>query len=153
MSSVPRQGVGINPLRKMIKSLAHVCLLSKDLQKTLDFYTGILGLRKKFDFERQGGLFGFYLEVCPGQFIEVFQTTEDRSEVKGGITHLCLEVEDIEHVRSALLAAGVVVTEKKLGADHSWQAWCKDPDGIDLEFHEYTPQSTQRTGKTCIVDW
>ncbi len=137
----------------MIKSLAHLCLLSRDLQKTLDFYTGILGLRKKFDFERQGGLFGFYLEVGPGQFIEVFHSPEDRSGAKGGITHFCLEVEEIEAVRSALLAAGVPVTEKKLGADHSWQAWCKDPDGVDIEFHQYTPQSLQLTGGTCLVDW
>ena len=36
----------------MIKALAHVCLLSSNLDRTLDFYCGVLGLKKKFDFIR-----------------------------------------------------------------------------------------------------
>jgi lactoylglutathione lyase/glyoxylase I family protein len=139
----------------MIKSLAHLCILSGDLNRTLDFYVGILGLRKKFDFIRNGALFGFYLEVAPGQFIEVFHTdapAPDRASA-GSITHLCLEVADIDAVRGRLVAKGVEVTEKKLGADSSWQAWCKDPDGTAIEFHQYTPGSCQLTGAECVVDW
>jgi hypothetical protein len=56
-------------------------------------------------------------------------------------------------IRELLLSRGVPVTEPKLGADSSWQAWCKDPDGTDIELHEYTAQSSQRTGAECVVDW
>lgn len=139
----------------MIKTLAHLCILSTDLNRTLDFYCGTLGLRKKFDFIRNGALFGFYLEVDANHFIEVFKAQNGLPEnvLNQQITHFCLEVADIDVLRETLTAKGIKVTEKKLGADQSWQAWCKDPDGIDIEFHQYTPRSTQLTGEKCVVDW
>lgn len=138
----------------MIKSLAHVCILSRNLDRTLDFYCSTLGLRKGFDFLREGKLFGFYLKITDRQFLEVFQTTEAEWSVPPRpITHLCLEVDDIEAVRARLIDRGISVTDKKAGADNSWQIWCKDPDGTDIEFHQYTPESSQLTGKPCHVNW
>jgi hypothetical protein len=46
-----------------------------------------------------------------------------------------------------------VTRGKKIGADNSWQLWCKDPTGIDMEFHQYTETSAQLTGADCIVNW
>lgn len=138
----------------MIKSLAHVCLLSHDLDKTLEFYCGTLGLKKGFDFLRNGELFGFYVKVDDRQFLEIFKTEAAGNEVPPRhITHFCLEVGNIDAMRERLLERGVEVTEKKLGADHSWQIWCKDPDGTSIEFHQYTPESTQLTGMACLVNW
>ncbi|OGV68596.1 MAG: hypothetical protein A3K19_11515 [Lentisphaerae bacterium RIFOXYB12_FULL_65_16] len=45
------------------------------------------------------------------------------------------------------------VTDKKLGADQSWQFWVTDPGGVRIEFHQHTENSSQRTGKDCIVTW
>lgn len=137
----------------MIKNLAHVCILSADLQKTLDFYCGVLGLQKKFDFLREGKLFGFYLEVAENQFIEFFHTTEESRNKGNLITHLCLEVESIPALTQRFAEHGIKFTEPKLGADQSWQTWCSDPDGVAIEFHEYTAESSQRTGRECIVNW
>jgi lactoylglutathione lyase/glyoxylase I family protein len=138
----------------MIKALAHVCLLSRDLDRTLDFYMETLGLSKGFDFFRDGALFGFYLRVADGQFIEVFKTDDLSPEPTARrITHLCLEVDDIDVMRARLVAKGIEVTEKKLGADASWQIWTKDPDGTPIEFHQYTDESCQLTGRVCVVDW
>jgi len=137
----------------MIKKLAHLCILSADLKKTEDFYCGILGLKKKFDFIREGRLFGFYLEVSDDQFIEFFHTTDTTREKGNLITHLCLEIEDITAFTQHLEKHGVKFTEPKLGADQSWQTWCTDPDGVAIEFHQYTPESSQKTGRECIVNW
>jgi len=138
----------------MIKALAHVCILSSDLDRTLDFYCGTLELRRKFDFVEGEELIGFYLEVGRNQFIEVFK---DRSGNEAGpqdkrIKHFCLEVEDIDAARDRLLSKGIAVTDKKKGNDASWQIWCKDPDGIDVEFHQYNPDSSQVTGARCHVN-
>jgi lactoylglutathione lyase/glyoxylase I family protein len=138
----------------MIKTLAHVCILSRDLQKTLDFYCGILNLQKKFDFVKQGRLFGFYLQIDPHHFIEVFAVGDSKSPfAQGSITHLCLEVDDLDSLRNRLIEKGISVTDKALGADQSWQFWCKDPDNTALEFHQYTEKSSQLTGATCDVNW
>jgi len=136
-----------------IKTLAHVCLFARDLNRSLDFYCGALGLRRHFDFFKDGELFGFYLQVDPNHFIEIFKAGLDEECRRQRIHHLCLEVEDLDAVRDALIQRGVAVTPKKLGCDQTWQCWCKDPDGTDLEFQQYTLQSSQFTRERCIVDW
>lgn len=135
-----------------IKALAHVCLFSRDLERTRAFYCDALGLEVKFRFVRRGELFGFYLKISDTQFIEVFLRDEAPSGVPQ-IGHLCLETDDIEAMRRRLTASGVETTEPKLGSDHSWQMWLRDPDGTAIEFHQYTSQSTQYTGDDCIVTW
>lgn len=136
----------------MIKSLAHVCLYSRDLAKTENFYCGALGLSIKFRFLRQGELYGFYIRISDSQFIEIFHRDEAPNGVPQ-IGHICLETDDIQAMREQLTAAGVKTSQPKLGADHSWQMWLGDPDGTAIEFHQYTPESTQHTGADCIVDW
>ena len=137
----------------MIKALAHICLFSKDLERSLDFYCGALGLKRHFNFFKDGALFGFYLQIAPGQFVEIFKA-DPKTEIKSQrIHHFCLEVDDIDALRDALLRRGVEVTPKKLGCDQTWQCWCKDPDGTDVEFQQYTPKSSQFTKTDCIVDW
>lgn len=137
----------------MIKTLAHLCIFSKDLNRSLDFYSGALGLKRHFDFFKNDELFGFYLQVAPGQFIEIFKA-DFAAEIHGQrIHHFCLEVDDIDTLREKLTKHGVGVTTKKLGCDQAWQCWCKDPDGTDVEFQQYTPKSSQFTKTDCIVDW
>ena len=138
----------------LIRSLAHVCLQTDDLDKTTAFYCGALGLEKLFDFTRAGKVIGFYLRASPHTFIEVFHRDEtapgtgDRS-----LHHFCLEATDLEPVRQSLLAKGYAPGESKLGADGSWQFWVQDPGGVDVEFHQYTPQSAQFTGQNVAVNW
>jgi glyoxylase I family protein len=137
----------------MIKNLAHICILAKDLNRSLNFYCGALGLKRHFDFLKNGELFGFYLAVAPGQFIEIFKTDPGAEIRSQQIHHFCLEVDDIDALRDGLVKHGVEVTTKKLGCDQTWQCWCKDPDGTEVEFQQYTARSSQFTRTNCIVDW
>jgi len=137
----------------MIKTLSHVCIFSRDLKRSRDFYCGALGLKPHFDFLKDGELFGFYLQIAPGHFIEVFKADPAVENRGQRIHHFCLEVDDLDALRDSLIKHGVEVTPKKLGCDQSWQCWCKDPDGTDVEFQQYTPESSQFTRKNCIVDW
>ena len=137
----------------MIKALAHLRIFSRDLERSHDFYCGALGLKRHFDFHKDGKLFGFYLQVAPGQFIEIFRT-DAAAEIKHQrIHHFFLEVADMDALREKLLARDIAVTPKKFGCDQTWQCWCKDPDGTEVEFQQYTPQSSQFTNKDCVVDW
>lgn len=139
----------------MIKSLAHVCILSSNLAKTKAFYIDLLGLSKTFDFFREKEWVGFYIKAGQNQFIEVFLRGEQPPYKKPavGITHFCLEVESIQTVHAHLKDHGIETTQPLYGVDHSWQIWCKDPDGIDIEFHEYTDKSCQLTGSECQINW
>jgi len=137
----------------MIKTLAHVCLFSRDLNRSLDFYCGALGLRRHFDFIKDGEWFGFYLQIDANHFIEIFQAGAEEPAGRQRIHHLCLEVDDLDALRDKLIQRGVKVTAKKQGCDRTWQCWCQDPDGTDVEFQQYTVQSSQFTRAQCIVDW
>ncbi len=137
----------------MIKALGHICIHSKDLNRSREFYCGALGLKPHFDFLKDGELFGFYLQAAPNQFIEVFKTDPAAETHRQRIHHFCLEVDDIDALRGRLLQRGVEVTPKKMACDQTWQCWCQDPDGTDVEFQQYTPESSQFTRAHCIVDW
>ena len=135
----------------MITGIAHVCLNAVDLTATEAFYCAGLGLTKQFDFMQGDRCIGFYLAVGDGSFIEVF--ARDAVAPGGGIAHFCLEVDSVARTMAELDRRGLAHTEKKLGCDGSWQFWVTDPDGTRIEFHEYTAESSQCTGRTVSVDW
>jgi lactoylglutathione lyase/glyoxylase I family protein len=136
----------------MIARLAHVCLHVSDLQSSLDFYEGMLELPRKFQFLKGEKLYGAYLEVGPRNFIELFERQGLKPE-NTGIVHFCLETEDIDEAIRTLDQKGVEHTEKKLGADSSWQVWVTDPDGNRIELHQYTDESSQLSGGEVQVNW
>jgi glyoxylase I family protein len=137
----------------MIARLAHVCLCTTDLEKTRKFYCDVLGVPKKFNFTRKGRVVGYYLDMGGGTFLEIFiQEDLKGPDNRVPLKHLCLEVPSIDEMRSRLEAHNIPLGEKTLGLDNSWQAWFKDPNGVEIEFHEYTAKSCQVTGAECVLE-
>ena len=134
-------------------SLAHICILTRDLEETLRFYRDALGMEKVFDFNKEGELYGYYLKMSDGNYLEVFKDDQVAGKVSGPYLHLCLETDDIEAAKAGLEAAGVTCTDIKKGCDNTYQTWFKDPNGLDIELHMYTDVSSQLTGADCQVDW
>jgi glyoxylase I family protein len=130
----------------MIKRLAHICLMTRNLEETFKFYHDALGLEKRFDFIRNEKPFGFYLHAGNDTFIEVFEGDPD---AVGNIKHVAIQVENLDELIERIRSNGYEVSDKALGADNSWQAWVTDPSGVRIEFHEYTPKSLQITGGVC----
>jgi catechol 2,3-dioxygenase-like lactoylglutathione lyase family enzyme len=136
-----------------IKSVAHVCIKTTDLKATSDFYCEALGLTKMFDFMRKGKLIGFYMKTGNDTFIEVFLADEVEKIGKQFLNHFCLETDEIEALHKKLSERGYEPRAIVMGADRSHQFWMKDPNGMELEFQEYTTRSSQRTGQTVEVNW
>ncbi|MGI9261231.1 MAG: VOC family protein [Woeseiaceae bacterium] len=135
----------------MITALAHVCIESRDLAATEEFYS-VLGLRRRFDFRnKQNELVGFYLAFGNQTFIEVIKNRSAGGE--GIIRHFAMEVDDVDEAFDELKAAGYDVTEKEMAGDHNWMITCHDPNGIFIELQQYTDKSMQRVGGTCEVDY
>ena len=135
----------------MIKGIAHICLSAVDLEATERFYCEGLGCEKAFDFIKDNVVFGFYLQICDGCYIEVFRQDTIQLQDQSPVMHFCLEVEDIEKVAAKLNENGYQTTPKKMGADNSWQMWTTDPSGVKIEFHQYTEISSQKTHENCII--
>jgi glyoxylase I family protein len=136
----------------MITALAHACYQVSDLAAADQLFVKTLGLKRHFDFTRKGEVIGFYLEVAPGSYLEFFRCDQS-VKGEGPLRHICLGTPDLDAVIARCRAAGQAIGDKKMGCDGSWQAWIKGPDGIDIEFHQYTPASSQVTGRNCEVDW
>ena len=132
----------------MIKQIAHICINTKDLGKTYDFYTKVLGLKKGFEFEREGELFGYYIKLGNNTFIEIFKG--EPGEV-GNINHLAIEVENLDGLIQKIRSHGIEINDKILGIDQSYQVWVTDPNGVRIEFHEYTPKSMQLIGGKGVI--
>jgi glyoxylase I family protein len=145
----PRKGSNV-----MIKQIAHICLQTRNLQKTLTFYKNALNLKVHFRFIREGKVFGYYLGSGKSTYIEIFENKKlESTGVNGALKHLCFEVASIKAVEKNLIRKKIKHTDPKLGADNSWQLWVEDPNGIPMEFHQYTKKSSQKTKKDCVVSW
>ena len=134
----------------MIRGIAHLCIRVADLEQTARFYCDGLGLKKAFDFIRDGKVVGFYLRVGNGNYLEIFQ----REPVEAGpspIDHLCLETDSIDEVNARLSAAGYAVGEKKMGADHAWQAWLTDPTESASSCTNTPPTVVRKPGRPAIL--
>ncbi len=131
-----------------ICGIAHLALKTRDMQKSLDFYCGVLGLERAFSLGNPEPSIE-YIKVGNGQFIELFYTTKhpiDDYTVKSTNNHICLEVEDIFEVEKTLRENGITITiPPKGGSDGNWQCWCQDPDGNNIEFMVISPTSKQAT--------
>ena len=134
----------------MIK-LAHVCIESADLDATERFY-GCLGVRRQFEFRNPDGLLiGYYLKFDDQTFLEVIRVEAVRTE--GAVRHFAIESDNIDALRTRLLAAGFQATDKRLGEDHTWMVTCRDPNGVFIELHQYDHRSMQQHGGTCVIDY
>jgi catechol 2,3-dioxygenase-like lactoylglutathione lyase family enzyme len=128
----------------MIRDLAHVCFIVRDLNVSQEFYVKKLGLKSAFDFvDDNGERFGTYIKVGPRSFVEMFRGEADSKAPRQSFQHICLEVDDFHQTVAQIRKAGVAVDNVKMGGDNSWQGWLTDPDGNAIELHGYTPASWQ----------
>jgi len=135
------------------KRLAHINIGADDLIEAQHFYCDVLGMEKVFEFLKDDELYGFYVKAGHDTYIEVFIQEEAANMERPLLRHICLEVEDIDKAIAEIRAKGWEIGDKKLGGDKAWQAWMKDPSGVDIEVMQYTENSSHFTGAPCIVDW
>jgi lactoylglutathione lyase len=133
---------------KSVKSIGHVAIRVKDIDRSLDFYVRKLGFPEMFRLHRDNNvLWIVYLRVTDSQFIELFpDAVGDRAPPAEaiGLNHLCLEVDDIDAALSELAAANVpLYRPKKMGADNNYQAWIEDPDGNHIELMQLGKDAMQ----------
>lgn len=126
---------------KMVAGVAHIGLYIKDVERSIRFYTDILGFEMIHRFTSLEGHFLAFMK-SGNLIIELIQHTEWMDRKDGLFDHIAMEVHDIEAVSEELKGKGIVfeddiyldklVTE----AGVKYQAF-RGPDGEHLEIYEY----------------
>jgi lactoylglutathione lyase len=133
----------------MVTGIAHLALTVKDMERSLDFYTRVLGFKKAFEMPDRttGAPWIVYLHINGDQFLELFYHGEKDTPWDAslrGFNHICLKIDDLKSMVKQIENAGWKIDkELKQGGDKNLQAWITDPDGVRVELMQISPESPQ----------
>jgi catechol 2,3-dioxygenase-like lactoylglutathione lyase family enzyme len=139
-----------------VTGIDHVSVTCADLDRSLEFYVGLLGLEVRARGEDQGGDFEITgignakvrwadLRLPHGQVVELLEYVEPRGDgIRAapndpGATHIALRVLDADAVHERLVDAGVAVKGEptRIDTPGAWQGarafYASDPDGVTVE--------------------
>lgn len=151
----------------MIRGIDHINIVVADLERSVKFYTEVLGFRKTHDVYMEGdwieqiiglkGVKGYVAFVEPpggGVRIELLEYRSPAGEPRPensrantrGLRHIAFRVENIAAMAARLRAAGVTLFSEpvrvpqsvvKFAAGDKTLLYFLDPDGVILELAEY----------------
>ncbi|MCX7015558.1 MAG: VOC family protein [Candidatus Sumerlaeota bacterium] len=135
-------------MKRYMKTLSHVGVLTSDIDKSLQWYTEVLGLEEAFRlYNKQGNLTIIYLQLSPTTFVELFKGNPNQPQKMN--THFAIEVANIEEAVADLQKRLPPESRRKerdeivVGTDGSKIYNFYDPDGNRIEFMEFIPTSQQ----------
>ena len=130
----------------MIKCIDHTAITARNLEKSIDFYTRVLG----FTVAREMWLPEEKLRIVflglGGTTLELFGVPETRGEMIShanevvGYKHIALLVDSVDEEYERLSKAGVKFNLLPETIQETVRiAFFRDPDGMDIELIEYLP--------------
>jgi len=121
--------------------ILHTMLRVGDLQRSLDFYTDVLGMKllRKKDFPEGKFTLAFvgYGDEADTAVLELTHNWDTKTyELGNGYGHVALEVENAQQACEAVKARGGKVTREAGPMKHGTTviAFVEDPDGYKIEF-------------------
>ena len=137
--------------RIKVTALDHIVLNVKDIDRSLEFYTGVLGLDGERIDEFKAGKVGFpSVRINAETIIDLFPTKQgsvvpqdEAGKRNGNLNHFCLVVEpaDFAGIVDYLKENGVPLREgpiSRWGArGRAMSVYFLDPDGNEIEIRRY----------------
>jgi lactoylglutathione lyase len=119
----------------------------QDLERSLKFYTEVLGLKEvaRGDHRKYGaGLYVLLRDIRSGQKLELNWYPEGSVHATPytlgeGLDHIAFVVEDVKIAYRELLARGAEPTNIDPESSGGWLAYLKDPDGNWIEIYQHDP--------------
>lgn len=126
--------------------LLHTMIRVGDLERSLAFYTGTLGMRLLRRRDYEGGRFTLafvgYQEESEGAVIELTHNWDtDRYDLGTGYGHIALATDDIHATCEAIRARGGRIVREPGPMKHGTSviAFVEDPDGYRIELIQQGP--------------
>jgi glyoxylase I family protein len=125
----------------------HVCVKTRDWDRTLRFYAEVLGCAPKAAW-RAAPERATLLELAAGNYIEVFEDLNYQGAANGSLLHFAVRADDVDAIVARARAFGAPITvEPKsvtipnttaLGPIPIRIAFCTGPNGEVIEFFQNT---------------
>jgi glyoxylase I family protein len=143
----------------MIIGFHHAALSTPDLDRCVHFYTSVVGCKKAWSFGWEAGTpeadaitelndsaARAVMLKLGDSYLEVFEFTSppaetnegDRRVCDYGITHICLQVQDLHVEYERMKAAGMRFHCPPQKQDTGYVTYGRDPDGNVVELLEFT---------------
>lgn len=134
-----------------VEKIGHIGIAVRDMERTIRFYTEVLGLRLTEQFEYPEDEIGHGVAVTAGAFvrcdtthhcISIFTLKQGAEEVEGvgyGLHHIAFEIATPERLLELyrdFKSRGVeIVNARRGGPGNQPRFYARDPDGNLLEFY------------------
>jgi lactoylglutathione lyase len=123
--------------RTLVRGLDHIAIVVSDMDRSVEFYTAVLGMSLIKDGRPEGGQKKSFIGTDKKAVLALTEN-KDRAGDAGsrieGVNHVAFYVEDVEKAGALLRERGVRIIEEKVGQDGRTSAYhFLDPDGLELE--------------------
>jgi catechol 2,3-dioxygenase-like lactoylglutathione lyase family enzyme len=118
----------------MIQGLNHFTVIAEDLERTLDFYVGLLGLTQGH--RPDLGFPGAWLYAAGQPVLHVYSDRAMPASRAGVIDHMAFTASGLRDVKQRFDARGVAYELRQQRGAGTWQLFCHDPNGarVELDF-------------------
>ena len=131
-----------------ILGLNHVGIAVPDLDAAIEYYTETMGFPEAFRVVNDAGqIVLVYVQISRNTFVELQTANDNRPP---GLTHLGIEVEDMNAATEVLSGRGADVSDPRSGSTNAILANVTDLNGVRIELSEYPAGSLQRD---AIDNW
>ncbi len=126
----------------MFKRIDHVELIPRDLEKTIDFYTKVLGFSVKSRKKMEAGPMQEIVYLTLGDTMMELLDVKDASDItpdtrRIGYRMIALEVDDMDRTFDYLKTKGILPSLGPVTLGSSKRAEILDPNGNSIELRQW----------------
>lgn len=115
----------------MIHGMNHFTVIAEDLERTLDFYVGVLGLEQGH--RPDLGFAGAWLYAGGNPILHVYADRPIPPGVAGVIDHMAFSARGLREVKSRFDERGLKYDLRQQKGSGTWQLFSLDPNGAKVE--------------------
>jgi catechol 2,3-dioxygenase-like lactoylglutathione lyase family enzyme len=123
----------------MIHAMNHFTVIAEDIDKTLDFYCGVLGLEQGH--RPDLGFPGAWLYAGGQAVLHVYSDRPMPASRAGVIDHMAFSARGLKDVKARFDARGIKYDLRQQRGAGTWQLFCFDPNGAKVEL-DFDPAET-----------
>ena len=115
----------------MIVGMNHFTVIAEDIERTLDFYVGLLGMEKGH--RPDLGFPGAWLYADGKAVLHVYSDRAMPAQRNGVIDHMAFSAKGLKDVKARFDARAIKYDLRQQRGAGTWQLFCLDPNGAKVE--------------------